>query len=57
MIHYNNDNAHRPTLFFGFFPVDQKINLVSPGFASWPKFCNIIFSFLLKIESVGPVDQ
>ena len=25
--------------------------------ASRPKFCNIIFSFLLKIKSVGPVDQ
>ena len=25
--------------------------------ASWPKFCNIIFSILLKIGSVGSVDQ
>ena len=25
--------------------------------ASWPKFCNITFLFLLKIGSVGPVDQ
>ena len=25
--------------------------------ASWPKFCNIIFLFLLKVGSVGPVDQ
>ena len=25
--------------------------------ASRPKFCNIIFLFWLKIESVGPVDQ
>ena len=25
--------------------------------ASWPEFCNIIFLFLLKIGSVGPVDQ
>ena len=25
--------------------------------ASWPKFCNTIFWFLLKIGSVGPVDQ
>ena len=25
--------------------------------ASWPKFCNIIFLFLLKIGSVGPADQ
>ena len=24
---------------------------------SWPKFCNIVFLFLLKIGSVGPVDQ
>ena len=25
--------------------------------ASWPKLCNIIFLFLLKIVSVGPADQ
>ena len=25
--------------------------------AGWPKFCNIIVLFLLKIGSVGPVDQ
>ena len=25
--------------------------------ASWPKFCNAIFLFLLKIGSGGPVDQ
>ena len=25
--------------------------------ASWSKFCNIIFLFLLKVGSVGPVDQ
>ena len=24
---------------------------------SWPKFCNIIFLFLLKLWSVGPVDS
>ena len=24
---------------------------------NWPKFCNIIFLFLLKIDSVGLVDQ
>ena len=24
---------------------------------SWPKFCNIVFLFLLKIGSGGPVDQ
>ena len=25
--------------------------------ASWAKFCNIIFLFLFKIGSVGPIDQ
>ena len=25
--------------------------------SSWPKFCNIIFLFLLKIRSVGPADS
>ena len=25
--------------------------------AGWPKFCNIFLLFLLKIGSVGPVDQ
>ena len=25
--------------------------------AGWPKFCNIIFLFLLKVGSVGLVDQ
>ena len=25
--------------------------------ASWPIFCNIIFLFLLKVQSVGLVDQ
>ena len=25
--------------------------------ASWPKFCNIIFLFMLKIGLVGSVDQ
>ena len=44
-------------LFYFFFFVFQKAenNLLKK--ASRPKFCNIIFSFLLKIESVGSVDQ
>ena len=25
--------------------------------ANWPKFCNIIFLFLLKAGSAGPVEQ
>ena len=40
--------------FFFFF---QKAGNTRLKKASWPKFCNIIFLFLLKLGSVGPVDQ
>ena len=40
--------------FFFFFKKQKIIDLKK---ASWPKFCNINFLFLLKIGSVGPVDQ
>ena len=36
--------------FFKRFLIDLKK-------ASWPKFCNIIFLFLFRIRSVGPVDE
>ena len=38
--------------YFLFFLKKQRLKK-----ANWPKFCSIIFSFLLKIGSVGPVDQ
>ena len=38
-----------------FFKKNQKkIDLKK---ASWPRFCNIIFLFLLKVGSVGPIDR
>ena len=40
--------------FFCFFEKQKNIDFKK---ASWPKFCNIIFLFLLKIGSVCPVDQ
>ena len=41
--------------YFFFLKKNQKI--IDYKKASRPKFCNIIFLFWLKIESVGPVDQ
>ena len=41
-------------VMFFFFKKQKIIDLKK---ASWPKFCNIIFLFLLKIGSVGTVDQ
>ena len=41
---------------FFFFFKKQKIKDLKEN-ASWLKFCNIIFLFLLKIGSVRPVDQ
>ena len=40
--------------FFFFFQKTENDRLKND---IWPKFCNIIFLFLLKIGSVGPVDQ
>ena len=40
--------------FFFFFQKTENDRLKNN---IWPKFCNIIFLFLLKIESVGHVDQ
>ena len=44
-------------LFFFLFFFFQKAENNRLEKASWPKFCNIIFLFLIKIGSVGPVDQ
>ena len=35
----------------------KKRKIIDYNKASWPKIFNIIFLFLLKIGSVGPVDQ
>ena len=43
--------------YFILFFVFQKAENNRLKKASLPKFCNIIFSFLRRIESVGPVDQ
>ena len=41
--------------YFLFFFKKQKI--IDFKKASWPKFCNITFLFLLEIGSVGPFHQ
>ena len=41
--------------FISFFFKKQKIMDLKK--ASCPTFCNIIFLFLLKVGSVGPVDR
>ena len=62
MIYYNNNKCFLVLViyisllcFISFFFKKQKI--IDFKKASWPKFCNITFLFLLKIGSVGPVDQ
>ena len=42
-------------IFYFFFLQKPENNRLKK--ASWPKFCNIIFLFLLKLGSVGPVGQ
>ena len=44
-------------MFYFFFFFFKKQKIIDFKKASWPKFCNITFLFLLKIGSVGPVDQ
>ena len=44
------------TMFYFFF-LKKNQKIIDYKKASRPKFCNIIFLFWLKIESVGPVDQ
>ena len=62
IIYYNNDESFLVLViyisllcFISFFFKKQEI--IDLKKASWPKFCNISFLFLLKIGSVGPVDQ
>ena len=42
---------------FYFFIFFKKRNIIESIKASWSKFCNIMFSFLLKIGSFRPVDK
>ena len=49
------DYLHKFAMFFFFFFKKQKI--IDLKKSSWTKYCNINFLFLLKIGSVGPVDQ
>ena len=44
-------------IMFHFLLVFQKAEKKILKKASWPKLCNIIFLFLLKVGSVEPVDQ
>ena len=41
-------------MFYFFFKKQKIIDLKK---VRWPKFCNIIFLFLIKVGSVGSVDQ
>ena len=41
--------------FISFFFKKEKI--IDLKKASWPKLCNIIFLFLIKVGSIGPVGQ
>ena len=45
------------SVMFHFLFLLKKQKIIDSKKASWPKFCNIIFLFLLKIGSVGPVEQ
>ena len=45
------------SVMFHFLFLFKKQKIIDSKKASWPKFCNIIFLFLLKIGSVGPVEQ
>ena len=61
IIYYNNGKCFLVLViyisllcFFFFFKKQKIIDLKK---SSWTKYCNINFLFLLKIGSVGPVDQ
>ena len=47
----------RKLVMFHFFFFNRKQKIIALKKASWPKFSNIIFLFLLKIGSVGSIDQ
>ena len=44
-------------LYFLLFCFSKKQKIIGLKKNSWPKFCNIIFLFLFKINSLGTVDQ
>ena len=48
-------SIYKCVMFYFFFVKKQKKNRFKK--VSWPKFCNTIFLFLLKVGSVGPADQ
>ena len=50
-------SLYKFVMFFFFKLLFQKAESNRTTKASWPKFCNIIFLFLLKLGSLGPVDQ
>ena len=49
------DYLHKFVMFYFLFFSKAEKNRIKK--TSWPKFCYITFLFLLKIGSVGPVDQ
>ena len=61
IIYYNNDKCLLVfviyQIYLSSFVIFQKAENNRLKKASWPKFCNIIFLILLKIEPVGSVDQ
>ena len=44
-------------VIFYFLFLFEKQKIIDKKKNSWPKVCNIIFLLLIKIGSVGPVDQ
>ena len=63
IIYYSNDKCflvlviYISLLCFISFFFFKKQKIIDFKKASWPKFCNINFLFLLKVGSVGPVDH
>ena len=45
------------SVMFHFLFLFKKQKIIDSKKTSWPKFCNTIFLFLLKIGSVGPIEQ
>ena len=63
IVYYNNDKCflvvviYMFVMFYFFFLQIAKQKKKKIKKSQWPIFCNIIFLFLLKVGSVGPIDQ
>ena len=56
-MYYNNDKFFLFLVIFISFFFKKKQKITGLKKPSWPKLCNITFLFLLKIGSVGSVNQ